>query len=153
MASRGGLGADQDFEQIELTAAVAGSRGPHTLVADFTYQSTRSGVAPIQSAIRAGGFLNLSGYNEGELTGQHYSRLGTSYYYRLGRNQFLPLYVGASVEVGNVWENRADIGLDDVRWAGSVFVGADTFIGPLYMAYGDAEGPADAFYLFLGSVF
>jgi hypothetical protein len=31
-----------------------------------------------------------------------------------------------------------------------VFLGADTFLGPFYFAYGRASGNASSFYLFLG---
>ena len=37
--------------------------------------------------------------------------------------------------------------------AGSVFLGADTPVGPVYTAYGYAEGGNRAFYIFLGRAF
>ena len=37
--------------------------------------------------------------------------------------------------------------------AGSVFVVFDTVIGPIYLAYGVAEGDRDSAYLFLGQTF
>jgi len=55
--------------------------------------------------------------------------------------------------LGNVFENRDDIGLSDSIYAGSLFLGADTFIGPVYVAYGNAEGGNSAFYIFLGRGF
>jgi len=62
----------------------------------------------------------------------------------------VPTYLGASLEWGGAWQNRNDIGLEDTRFAGSIFVGADTFLDPLYGAYGYAEGGEQALYLFLG---
>ena len=38
----------------------------------------------------------------------------------------------------------------DLVTAGSVFLAADTFLGPFYFAYGRASGGASSFYLFLG---
>ena len=43
--------------------------------------------------------------------------------------------------------------INDVIIAGSVFLGLDTFLGPIYLAYGHAEGGQDSAYLFLGQTF
>ena len=153
IGSRSGLGADDKFDQMLLQGAIAESWGPHTVIGALEYNVTVSGEAPIQSLFRAGGFLNLSGFNSGELSGQHYARLATSYYRQLGHSAFLPLYAGFTVELGNVFENRDDIGVSDSVYAGSVFLGADSFIGPIYVAYGRAEGSNSAFYIYLGRGF
>ena len=63
----------------------------------------------------------------------------------------MPLYLGASVEAGNVWERRADMKIDSTHVNGSLFVGLDTYIGPVYVAAGFAESGRTNFYLFLGS--
>ncbi|WAC63794.1 hypothetical protein OVA13_03115 [Pseudoxanthomonas sp. SL93] len=42
--------------------------------------------------------------------------------------------------------------MDDMLGAGSVFVGADTFLGPIFLGYGRAEGGQDSFYLTFGSL-
>ena len=62
-------------------------------------------------------------------------------------------YLGASIEVGNVWQNRADASFRDALTAGSVFVVFDTVVGPIYLAYGAAEGGRQSAYLFLGQTF
>jgi len=79
------------------------------------------------------------------------------YYRRIG-DRTVPLldtsvYVGASLEVGNVWQQRNDISISNTLSAGSVFVVFDTLIGPLYLAYGAAEGGRRSAYLFLGQTF
>jgi len=63
------------------------------------------------------------------------------------------LYLGVSLEVGNAWQNSGDISFSNSLTAGSVFVGADTFIGPVYLAGGLAEGGNSALYLFVGRPF
>jgi hypothetical protein len=60
-------------------------------------------------------------------------------------------YAGASIEAGNAWTNRADVSLGDMRKAGSIFVGLDTMIGPLYAGWGHTFGGQSAFYLFLAA--
>ena len=109
-------------------------------------------MAPVQSAFRGGGFLNLSGFEENELTGQHFGIVRTGYRRRIGDFALLPTYLGASLEAGNVWEERSDIG-EAMILAGSLFVGVDSFIGPVYLGYGRAEGGNESFYLFIGGVF
>lgn len=153
ITSRDGLGADTDFEQIDLNATIAKSWGKHTVIGSMKYKSTISGRAPIQSLFRAGGFLNLSGFNSNELSGQHYVFAAAGYYRSIGEGSIVPLYAGASLEVGNVFQNRDDISFSNAIYAGSLFLGADTPIGPVYVAYGYAEGGNDAFYVFLGRAF
>ncbi len=65
----------------------------------------------------------------------------------------MPTYIGASFEVGNVWDNKDDISFDSTITAGSVYLGLDTFVGPLYFAYGQAEGGRSSLYVFLGRIF
>jgi NTE family protein len=64
-----------------------------------------------------------------------------------------PLYLGFSVEAGNVWQETSDISFSKSLTAGSLFVVIDTLIGPLYLAYGVAEGDRSSTYLFLGQPF
>ncbi len=114
------------------------------------------GEAPTQDLYDLGGFLKLSGYQTLELTGQNFA-LGRLIFYRnFGAKPGLfkvPFYVGASLEAGNVWDDRSDIGFDDVIVAGSAFIGMDTPLGPVYLAYGHAEGGRNSAYLSLGQPF
>ena len=64
-----------------------------------------------------------------------------------------PVYLGGSIEVGNVWDDWDDVSFGDTLTAGSVFILVETFLGPVYFAYGAAEGGRNSFYLFLGQTF
>jgi NTE family protein len=59
-------------------------------------------------------------------------------------------YLGASLELGNVWRDSDDIDFDSLLGAGSLFLGAKTFLGPLYLGYGHAQGGRNALYFILG---
>ncbi len=112
-----------------------------------------SGLAPFE----LGGLFSLSGYERGEFVGAHQA-IGRLIYYRRMTDGSLPLfdtpiYLGASVEAGNVWLDRDEARLDNVRTAGSVFAIMDTVVGPLYVAYGYGEGGRRSAYLFLGQTF
>jgi NTE family protein len=63
------------------------------------------------------------------------------------------LYVGGSLEAGGLWEQASRVSLDEADLAGSVFVGADTLLGPVYVAYGRTSAGQDAWYLYVGRFF
>ena len=150
-----GLGADSDFSQLLFTAGLAHSWGKNTLFGAFEFDYTADGVAPVQNRFRTGGFTDLSGFTQDQLSGQQVLLLRSGYYRRLGNIKWLPAYAGASLEYGNVYEDRGDISLapDEALLAGSVFVGLDTVLGPVYLAYGHAEQGNDSIYLYLGRLF
>ncbi len=58
--------------------------------------------------------------------------------------------IGASLEAGNVLQDEDDIDFDTLVTAGSLFIGVDTFLGPIYLGYGLAEGSRDSFYFLSG---
>jgi NTE family protein len=147
------LGSDEEFDQAELHYLTALTRGRHTLLFRARFGTTFSGTSPFESVYRLGGFLDLSGLPRDALGGQHVGLLHAGTLRRLNDVALLPVYFGTSLEVGNVWNDRDDIGFNDLIAAGSVFVGLDTFLGPLYAAYGRAEGGHGSFYFFLGRVF
>ena len=97
-----------------------------------------------------GGFLNLSGLRINEVSGSYMALARVVYYQKIGTLAVVArgVYVGGSLEAGNVWPDRESI--SSVRAAGSVFLAADTFIGPAYFAYGRASGGRSSFYLFVG---
>jgi NTE family protein len=152
-ASESLLGADHDYEQLLVRAAYAKSWERHTVLTRFRYDATISGESPAFGLFRFGGFRDLSGLNSGEITGQNVARIGASYYRRIGDLALFPAFVGISAEVGNAWESRGDMSLKGSIWGGSIWAGVDTPAGPVFMAYGSAEGGQDAFYVFLGRLF
>ena len=150
-----GLGADSDFSQLLSMGGLAHSWGKNTFFGGFEFDYTADGVAPVQNRFRAGGFTRLSGFTQDQLSGQQLLLLRSGYYRRLGNIKWLPAYAGFSLEYGNVYEDRDDISLapDEALLAGSVFVGADTVLGPVYLGYGHAEQGNDSIYLYLGRLF
>ncbi|MGH8183077.1 MAG: patatin-like phospholipase family protein [Rhodanobacteraceae bacterium] len=101
-----------------------------------------------------GGFLNLSGHTENSLFGNQ-SVLGRAVAYRrMGSRRIfgVPLYLGASVEAGNVWDTHAEVDLGQLIYAGSVFGGVDTVLGPLFLGIGHASDGSNAWYLTFGSL-
>jgi len=153
LVSRDGLGASEEFEQVKFSSLLARPIGQGSVLLGLDYNTTLDSNAPVQSLFRIGGMLNLSGFAQDELAGQHSALLMVGYLRKVNDSDFLPLYVGGSLELGNVWQNKSDISASNAITAGSLFVGSDTILGPIYFAYGRAEGGVDSLYLFLGKLF
>ena len=150
-----GLGADSDFSQLLFMGGLAHSWGRNTFFGGVEFDYTADGVAPVQNRFRIGGFTKLSGFTQDQLSGQQVLLLRSGYYRHLGNIEWLPAYAGFSLEYGNVYEDRDDVSLapDEALLAGSVFVGMDTVLGPVYLGYGHAEQGNDSIYLYLGRLF
>jgi len=93
----------------------------------------------------------------GQRTGPHLVFGSLVGYRRVAHPRFLmlalPVYVGGSIEAGNTFESVRSIRAKELTIAGSVFLGIDTPLGPLYIGYGVAEGGYDSGYLRLGQIF
>ena len=150
--SQTSLGADRDYDQVVFRAGIARSRGKNTFEGGVDYRTTVSGDAPPERRFRGGGLFNFSGFEFNQLSGQHYGRLIGTYRRELLHIGLGEVWAGTSVEYGNVWENRDDIDIGDGFFAGSLFLGAQTVLGPLFFGYGYAEGGASSLYIYLGPV-
>jgi NTE family protein len=150
MAGSKALGSDVDYEQGTVEGDYTASLGRWTGRLGGLFATTRNGNAPYQSLFRLGGFTRLSGLEQNELRGQHTALVSALLYRRIRDFGLLSLYAGMSAEFGNVFEERSDIRFENGVAAGSLFLGLDTLIGPIYLAYGRAEGDRDNYYLFLG---
>ena len=129
------------------------SFGPHTFSGLVKLGFSPRSELPANDSYSLGGFLNLSGYQINQLLGSavQYGRL--MYY-----NQIAPLpkpfgsglYAGVSLELGRV--TQPVVRDADTRWlaGASVFVGANTGIGPVYLAFGQGQFGNRSLYLFLG---
>jgi len=149
LTSRQEIGASDDYDQAGFSILNSQSWGRNSLITGLRLAGNFGNQEPVQSFYRLGGFLNLSGFNQLELAGPNLGLARAVYLHQLGSG-LVSTFAGASVEIGNVWDERSDIGFDSLRVGSSLFVGADTFIGPLYLGYGLADGGYDAVYLFLG---
>jgi len=152
---RNGLGADTNSDRISFDWMLARSWGRNTWVLWTTGGAVVSGPqASVQDFFTLGGLFNLSGLPADSLSGPHFGVARALYYRRIGSGGegFLnvPTYAGVSLEAGNVWERRSDVGLDSTRINGAAYLGFDTFLGPIYLAAGLDEHGGRSFYLMLG---
>ncbi|MFM7626977.1 MAG: patatin-like phospholipase family protein [Gammaproteobacteria bacterium] len=156
---RSDLGTDGDAELLTADWLLARSTGRHTAVLWTTFGSNfgDDGTTNVRTLLPLGGFLNLSGLAPGAISGRHVAIARALYLRQIGRRGegFLdvPTYVGVSLEAGNAWSQRSDIGFGSALAHGSVFLGLDTLLGPVYLGTGFGEGGENTFYLFLGRTF
>lgn len=132
------------------------SRGQNHWLLGASINTASGSGANVQIAAlsQLGGLANLSGYTENQLFASQTALLRAVYYRRMTNADALfsvPLYLGGSLEAGGLWNHRQDIG-KRMLGAGSVFVGIDTFLGPIFLGYGYAQGGHTAAYLTFGSL-
>lgn len=153
--SRPGLGADRSYDTAAFDVDHAWSRGRNTIVAGLQFGTSLNSQSALQDHYTLGGFLRLSGLERGQLSGPYAGLARIVYYRRVGDSAGglfeMPVYVGASIESGNTWAGSDAIGFDSLRTNGSLFLGIDSYFGPVYLAAGMAEGGGTNFYLFVGA--
>jgi NTE family protein len=147
------LGADEDYIRTEIEAAKALSSGPNTLVANLRGGTAFGNEMPYYDQFPLGGFLKLSGYANEQFRGNAYAFGSLVYYHRLAT--LTPplgkgLYLGASLEVGRQWDVIEALNPSETRYGGSLFFGADTWLGPFFLGFGLSGDGETTGYVTLG---
>lgn len=151
----GSWGSQDDYNKTDLLVTGALSRGKHALQLTGYLGGTLYGDLPPYDPYQLGGFLRGSGYLMDELIGDRVGLLRAVYSYELAT---LPSVLGRGVYLGGSIEGTQatlGLGLDEggnLRPSASLFIGADTFLGPAFLAWGQAFGvdKAGTLYFMLG---
>jgi len=157
-AYRNATGIVQAADQVTGSYIGAYSFGRDTLAFSASGGTTRqANVTDLNLQFPLGGFLNLSGLRADSLLGPNYGIARALFYRQIGRGGpgyfDVPTYLGLSLEMGNVWQDRSEASFGNTKRDASLWLGLDTFIGPVYIATGfDAHGNQQ-YYLFLGRPF
>jgi NTE family protein len=149
------LGADSSAGVARLQWDRAWSLGGNRLMGGLRLSSANGSDQLLAGYGFLGGLANLSGFPEQSIFAPQTALARTVFYRRIAHADSLltiPLYVGGSLEWGGFWGRRRDVDIRDMMVAGSAFVGAQTFLGPIYLGYGRAEGGAASLYLTFGSL-
>jgi NTE family protein len=147
------FGSAQGYQRLLGSVTGIKSWGAHTLSAFASGGTDFSSDMPAYESFWLGGPLLLSGYRITQFTGREFW-FGRLMYY----NRTLPLpeilgsgvYVGGSAELGRIADRVDRLGSPGTLWSGSAFLGADTFLGPLYLGLGLATSGNWSVYLLLG---
>jgi NTE family protein len=156
-ASREAWGADVDRTRGDVAIAHAFKWGRMTFYPGLRGCANYSDDVTFGTSCRLGGFLRLSGLGQGELLGS-YSVFGSLVsYFALKKIDLGALsqeiYAGLSLEGGNAYADADDITWGSLIPSGSIFLGARTAIGPIYLGYGLSEGGTGRIYFLLGQRF
>ncbi|MFN3609042.1 MAG: patatin-like phospholipase family protein [Hyphomonas sp.] len=151
------LGDNADYQTLSGSGLYAHTFGRNTLLTSVSGGLRLSGAPPIDTLYRIGGLFSLSGYRLDELSGENFVAARLIYRRSLTNTEGtlfgIPLFVGGSLEAGETWSDPDEFALDEMRFGGSVYVGANTALGPIYVAFGRSEGGRQSAYLVIGRSF
>jgi NTE family protein len=151
------MGADVDRQQNYFYGTGAWTFGRNTLAPLVEAGMTPEGTVTLGTSYYLGGPGRLSGLYPQELIGPKMLLTRLLYYRELTHIDLGALssaiYAGATLEAGNVYAQDDAVSLDTFRHGGSIFIGAKSPIGPVYVGYGFADGGDNLFYLVIGERF
>ncbi|WP_187775764.1 patatin-like phospholipase family protein [Luteimonas suaedae] len=153
---RESLGSDLHAGVTRLVWDAVWSWGAHSVLAGIQGSSAHidKGLA-LDAYGFLGGLGRLSGYQDDAIFAKHTGLARLVYYRHLGHADSLlsmPVYLGGSLEAGGHSDESGFLGSKDLIGAGSLFLGIDTRIGPIFLGYGRAEHGIDSLYLKVGSM-
>ena len=150
------MGADAGYSRADLSLLQALSFGDHTFQLGVYGGTNLDSNLPAYDSFTLGGPFRLSAYAINQFSGQQ-ALFGSLRYLNQVKRLPSPLgsgvYAGASLEAGRV--NKPDTGTDTTGnlESGSIFLGADTFLGPAWLGAGFAPGGIRSLFLLVGVPF
>lgn len=153
LRTSGALGAERAYSRVQALALQALPVGTGALILSAEGGSALNTELPFYDEFGLGGLRRISGIRPREETGRAFYLVRALYYRSVGR---LPtavpsgrLFLGISAETGTAWREERR----PARVGATVFLGLETLLGPLNLAYGRADQGEDAWYLSLGLTF
>ena len=142
----------EEMYRVSAEGTWVRSFGRHTLNLYARSALSDEGPNPLVGRFTLGGFHNLSGYAPEQVNGNHMALLRATWYMRLNQQVALTrgFFLGGTLEAGNAWLQRAEVSLRDLRAGSSLFVGADTGLGPMYIGLTYAPGGSTGVVFFIG---
>jgi NTE family protein len=154
--NRTSLGGTESYDRFTIVALGVQTIGRWTGLLKGEGGTGLGRPIPFYDDFSLGGLFRLSGRPIRELTGDKYLLAAGLLYYRLtehGGAVLKNLSVGVSLEAGNAYEFQAPITFGNLKTAGSVYVIADTLIGPFFVGYGRSGSNNSSAYLYLNRSF
>ncbi|MGH7151350.1 MAG: hypothetical protein ACREIU_11665, partial [Planctomycetota bacterium] len=142
------LGADADFEVVDVGEYAVATISGQSVGLFSALQFETGGQTEPAEAFAVGGPFRLSGLGSTKRAGPEGGIASLITYRRLGG-----FYLGGSFEAGGVWDGWDTTNRNSIIFAGSVFSGLSTPLGPMYLGYGWAENGEKAAFLIIGQLF
>jgi NTE family protein len=152
-SEEGRLGSDITYQRADAELTAVKTWGAHTANFKLAGGSDFHSDMPGYESFTLGGPLRLSGYRIDQFAGRRFT-FGRMMYYN--RAVALPdilgsgVFVGGSLEAGQMQGRIGEQGSTGTIWSGSVFLAANTFAGPAYFGFGLGENGHYSVYLLLG---
>ncbi len=154
------LGSDYDYEQIffEIEKPLNFYSNNITMYLKVGDTYVNDDILRREGDFTLGGLFNLSGYAPYSFIGSNVTLAVLKYTYEIKDGGFFgsfnaPLYAGFSLEGGQTWDNGEKFDFSTIHKSATLYVAADTFLGPLYLAYGTSADGQQSAYLYLGEKF
>jgi NTE family protein len=150
------LGSSDNFTQMSGSVSKPFTFGANTFLLGTDYGVSLERI-PAERVFVLGGMFDLSGYRPGGLTASDFviGRIGL--YRELqslgGAMAKLNLFGGGTFELASVRSDLAAVEDNTGIVAGSLFVGADTPIMPIYLAAGMNNDNETSLYINIGRIF
>jgi NTE family protein len=144
----------EGYSKVFASLGAAHAFGDYVLNARISYQGSVKGSLPAYDAATLGGFNELSGFAQNQLSGDDISYAGLRIEKIIGR---LPMGLrgdmraGVALEAGKVGTPYTETQLTGRINSASIYLGGETPLGPVYLGYGRSDSGASSVYLFLGT--
>ncbi len=140
------------FQRVEASIMAVQTVGRHSFNLFAAARGASQQQVTALGRYELGGFQQLSGYRDGQLLGNYllFSRL--TWYMRLAGTPTISraFFIGGSLEAGNAFATREALRSESLRTGMSLFFGADTGFGPLYLGLTHAPRGQTGVVLFIG---
>lgn len=151
------VSADQKTTEVYGKALGAASFGRHTISASLEAGNTFGGpnlANPLGFTL--GGFQHLSAYAADQLSGASMLYGQVTYMNQIATFTASPirrLFVGMSLEAGNVWDFGTGFGHGSLKRSATLFTALTTAFGPIYLGVALAPGGRNNLYFQLGRTY
>lgn len=150
------LGADDDYQIARLACGQAFGNRRFGGVLFGRVETALEGSFPLVDVPVLGGLFNVSGLEPGAVAGDHVAFAALATYVQLNDDVpallHVPTYIGVTLELGIAANRRSRMFSDPIA-AASLTLGLDTFVGPILVGIGHAEGGRSSGHLSIGFTF
>ena len=142
------------YSRVDAEMQAAGSLRDFVLKGRLKYIGSPRGTLPYYDAGSLGGFLNLSGFAQGQIVGDDIRYAGLQAERIIGR---LPLglrgdmRLGFALEAGKAGVRYTETQRDGWLNSAAIYIGGETPMGMLYLGFGRSSSGSSNLYLFIGT--
>ncbi|RMH60842.1 MAG: hypothetical protein D6677_13025 [Calditrichaeota bacterium] len=146
------LQSEQGFSKLRLHLETYQPLFSSDHVLHFRFDGGISDIStPFSEHFRIGGFKQYYGLLEKEKSGRQLFLLSAGYRWKLPFDIFAPTYLSVRYDFGNIWSKPSlSFKRSELLSAIGGYLGWDTFLGPLYLAWGQNAFGRRQVYLSLG---